>query len=49
MVKSFEQELIKGLRDSRILSQIIDEKEVTKKIKEELDEYIIKYKQDYIW
>ena len=49
IVKSFEQELIKGLRDSRILSQIIDEKEVTKKIKEELDEYIIKYKQDYIW
>ncbi|MDO5088644.1 MAG: F0F1 ATP synthase subunit alpha [Leptotrichiaceae bacterium] len=49
-VAVFEHDLIESLRaNSEILNRIRDEEKLTDEVKNELDGYIINYKQDYVW
>ncbi|RRD40079.1 F0F1 ATP synthase subunit alpha [Leptotrichia sp. OH3620_COT-345] len=49
-VSVFEHDLIESLRtNSEILNIIRDEEKLTDEVKNKLDEYIVNYKQDYVW
>ena len=49
-VSNFEHDLIDSLRtNSEILNKIREEEKLNDEVKKELDEYIVGYKQDYVW
>ena len=49
-VSNFEHYLIDSLRtNSEILNKIREEEKLNDEVKKELDEYIVGYKQDYVW
>ena len=49
-VSNFEHDLIDSLRaNSEILNKIKEEEKLNDEVKKELDEYIVGYKQDYVW
>lgn len=48
-VRTFEESLIKSLEATDILKKIREEKQISDKVKEELDEFIVEHKKDYVW
>ena len=49
-LRTFEKDLIEAIRnDSNILSEILEEKSLDDNLKNELDEFIINYKKEYVW
>ena len=49
-LRTFEKDLIEAIRnDSNILSEILEKKSLDDNLKNELDEFIINYKKEYVW
>ena len=49
-LRTFEKDLIEAIRnDSNILSEILEKKSLDDDLKNELDEFIINYKKEYVW
>ena len=49
-LRIFEKDLIEAIRnDSNILSEILEKKSLDDNLKNELDEFIINYKKEYVW
>ena len=49
-LRTFEEDLIEAIRnDSNILSEILEKKSLDDNLKNELDEFIINYKKEYVW
>ena len=49
-LRTFEKDLIEAVRnDSNILSEILEKKSLDDNLKNELDEFIINYKKEYVW
>ena len=49
-LRTFEKDLIEAIRnDSNILSEILEKKSLDDNLKNELDEFIINYKNEYVW
>ena len=49
-LRTFEKDLIEAIRnDSNILSEILEKKLLDDNLKNELDEFIINYKKEYVW
>ena len=49
-LRTFEKDLIEAIRnDSNILSEILEKKSLDDSLKNELDEFIINYKKEYVW
>lgn len=49
-LRTFEKDLIEAIRnDSNILGEILEKKSLDDNLKNELDEFIINYKKEYVW
>lgn len=49
-LRIFEKDLIEAIKnDSNILSEILEKKSLDDNLKNELDEFIINYKKEYVW
>ena len=49
-LRTFEKDLIEAIKnDSNILSEILEKKSLDDNLKNELDEFIINYKKEYVW
>ena len=49
-VRAFEKDLIEAVRNgSNILNEILEKKSLDDDLKNELDEFIINYKKEYVW
>jgi len=49
-LRTFEKDLIEAIRnDSNILSEILEKKSLDDNLKNELDEFTINYKKEYVW
>ena len=49
-LRTLEKDLIEAIRnDSNILSEILEKKSLDDNLKNELDEFIINYKKEYVW
>ena len=49
-LRTFEKDLIEAIRnDSNIFSAILEKKSLDDNLKNELDEFIINYKKEYVW
>ena len=49
-LRTFEKDLIEAIRnDSNILSEILEKKSLDDNLKNQLDEFIINYKKEYVW
>ena len=49
-LRTFEKDLIEAIKnDSNILSEILEKKSLDDNLKNELDEFIINYKNEYVW
>ena len=49
-LRTFEKDLIEAIKnDSNILNEILEKKSLDDNLKNELDEFIINYKKEYVW